>query len=143
MRHRVHLAVRVDPAAFRARNFSEVQHPEASMFRALAVLILSAAPALAFERVTDRSAFVGLVEGRTLTSLGVSLRVLADGKIAGRAFGSDVTGTWDWRDGLFCRAMAAGSRSFPLNCQVVELDGTTLRFIADEGQGDRADLRIR
>jgi hypothetical protein len=113
------------------------------MIRALLLLLFSAAPALAFERVTDRSAFVGLVEGRTLTSLGVALQVLPDGQIAGRAFGRDITGSWDWRDGLFCRAMAAGSRSFPLNCQVVQLDGTTLRFIADEGQGDRADLRIR
>jgi hypothetical protein len=113
------------------------------MIRAFLFLILAATPALAFERVTDRSAFVGLVEGRTLTSLGISLRVLRDGQIAGRAFGSTVTGTWNWRDGLFCREMAAASRQFPLNCQVVQLDGTTLRFIADEGQGDRADLRIR
>lgn len=113
------------------------------MIRAVLLLLLSSTPALAFERITDRSAFVGLVEGRTLTSLGVSLKVLADGQIAGRAFGRDVTGSWEWRDGLFCRAMAAGSRSFPRNCQVVQQDGTTLRFIADEGQGDRADLRIR
>lgn len=113
------------------------------MIRALLVLILSATPAFAFERITERSAFVGLVEGRTLTSLGVALQVLPDGKIAGRAFGRDVTGSWDWQGGLFCRAMAAGSRRFPRNCQVVQLDGTTLRFIADQGQGDRADLRIR
>jgi len=113
------------------------------MIRAVMLLLLSAAPALAFEPITDRSAFVGLVEGRTLTSLGIALKVLPDGQIAGRAFGRDVTGTWDWRNGLFCRAMEAGSRSLPLNCQVVQLDGTTLRFIADEGQGDLADLRIR
>lgn len=113
------------------------------MIRALILVILSTAPALAFERITERGAFVGAVEGRQLTTLGITLEVLADGRIAGRAFGRDVTGTWDWRNGLFCREMAAGSRSFPPNCQVVQRDGTTLRFIADEGQGDRADLRIR
>lgn len=113
------------------------------MIRALLLVLLTTAPALAFERVTDRSAFVRLVDGRTLTTLGVALKVLPDGQIAGRAFGRDVIGSWNWRDGLFCREMAAGSRAFPLNCQVVQLDGTTLRFIADEGQGDRADLRIR
>lgn len=63
------------------------------MIRAVLLLLLSSTPALAFERITDRSAFVGLVEGRTLTSLGVSLKVLADGQIAGRAFGRDVTGS--------------------------------------------------
>lgn len=113
------------------------------MTRALLLLLLSATPVLAFERVTERNAFLGLVEGRTLTSLGVSLQVLPDGQIAGRAFGSQVTGTWDWRNGLFCRELVAPTRSFPLNCQVVQRDGSTLRFIADEGQGDRADLRIR
>jgi hypothetical protein len=115
------------------------------MFRAALISLLCALPAtaFAFERVTDRGAFVDLVSGRSLTSLGVTLRVLPDGRIEGRAFGSSVTGSWDWRNGLFCRELVAPARSFPLNCQVVQRDGSTLRFIADEGQGDRADLRIR
>lgn len=118
---------------------------EGPLIRAVLAAILLSLPvaALAFEPVTDRGTFVGLVEGKSLTSLGVALRVTSDGRIAGRAFGADVTGTWTWRDGLFCREMAAAARRFALNCQVVQFDGRTLRFIADEGQGSRADLRIR
>jgi hypothetical protein len=111
----------------------------------LAALCLVPLPALAdgYDRVTDRAAFVGLVEGRTLTSLGVSLTVSGAGTIGGRAFGRDVTGAWTWNDGYFCRTLQAGDRSFARNCQQVEARGDRLRFTADRGQGDVADLRIR
>lgn len=113
--------------------------------RCLVVAALALVPtgAFAFDPVTDRAAFVALTEGKSLTSMGVNLRVTSDGQIAGRAFGQDVTGTWVWQRGLFCRTLKARVRSYPLNCQVVQRDGTTLRFIADEGKGATADLRIR
>ncbi len=115
------------------------------MFRplALALCLMVPLPALAFDRVTDKAAFVALVDGRTLTSMGVSLRVLPGGQIEGRAFGADVQGRWQWRDGFFCRELFAAGRAYPLNCQTVAVEGTTLRFTADEGSGDRADLRMR
>ncbi|MGQ0566758.1 MAG: dihydrodipicolinate reductase [Gemmobacter sp.] len=111
----------------------------------IAILATLAAPALAdgYARVTDRAAFVGLVGGKSLTSLGVSLTVTPSGSIGGRAFGRDVSGAWTWDDGFFCRTMQAGDRVFARNCQVVERQGDRLRFIADQGQGDTADLRIR
>lgn len=110
---------------------------------ALAVLAVSATPALAFDRIDDREAFLASVEGRTLAAFAVRLTILADGTLAGSAFGREVTGTWTWEDGYFCRTLDAGDRQFPRNCQLVELDGTTVRFTADRGQGDIADLRLR
>ena len=111
----------------------------------LAALTILAAPAQAegYARITDRAAFVDLVGGRTLKSLGVSLVVTAAGDIGGRAFGRDISGQWTWDDGLFCRTMQAGDRAFALNCQVVERQGDRIRFIADRGKGDVADLTIR
>jgi hypothetical protein len=108
-----------------------------------ALALLAPPPALAFDRVADRAGFVALVQGRTLTALGVALRVLPEGRIEGRAFGADVTGRWQWRDGFFCRELFAAGRSYPLNCQTVAVEGGTLRFVADEGTGDRAELRLR
>lgn len=119
------------------------------MFRAaaLALAVLSAAAppgvALASERVRDRDTFLSLVEGRTLTALGVALRVLPSGQIEGRAFGADVRGRWQWRDGFFCRELFAAGRAYPLNCQTVTTDGKALAFTADEGNGDRAVLRLK
>jgi hypothetical protein len=111
--------------------------------QALIALALTASPALAFDRVAERAAFLSVVEGKTLAAFAVRLTVMADGTLSGRAFGRDVTGTWTWEDGFFCRTLDAGDRQFPRNCQLVELDGTTLRFTADRGEGDIADLRLR
>ncbi|MGB3407566.1 MAG: dihydrodipicolinate reductase [Jannaschia sp.] len=109
----------------------------------LILLLLIPGPASAFEAVTSREAFVALVQGRTLTGDGVSLRVTSDGAISGRGFGLRVTGTWVWEDGLFCRTLDTLLRDFPRNCQTVSLNGDVVRFVADRGTGDTADLRLR
>lgn len=108
------------------------------------VLILAATPVAAFERVSSRDAFLGAVQGKELVgSNRVRLRVGADGSITGRGFGLRVSGGWRWSDGLFCRTLKTALRTFPENCQTVALRGNTIRFVADEGRGDVADLVIR
>jgi hypothetical protein len=109
----------------------------------LALLLLAAAPAAAFERVASRDAFVALTQGRALTALGIRLNVSPEGGITGRAFGRDVSGSWTWEGGFFCRTLSAGDRDLPRNCQLVERRGDVLRFTADRGAGDTADLRLR
>ncbi len=110
---------------------------------ALLAALVSPATAEGYTRVTNRGAFVALVSGKSLTSLGVSLTVSPSGSIGGRAFGSTVSGAWTWNDGYFCRTLKAGGKVFARNCQLVQQNGNRLRFIADKGAGDTADLRIR
>jgi hypothetical protein len=110
---------------------------------ALVATLASPAMADGFTRVSDRGAFVNLVGGKSLTSLGVSLTVSSSGSISGRAFGSSVSGAWTWNNGYFCRTLKAGDRVFARNCQLVQQKGNRIRFIADKGTGDTADLRIR
>ena len=111
----------------------------------LAILTSLVSPALAegYDRISDRGAFVNLVSGKSLTSLGVSLTVSPSGAISGRAFGRTVSGSWSWNGGYFCRTMQAGDKVFARNCQLVQKNGNRLRFIADKGTGATADLRIR
>ena len=116
--------------------------------RLLVVLFLSlcvVAPAWAegFAQIRDRKDFVSLIQGRELTRLGVNLDVLPDGRIRGRAFGRNVTGAWYWQSGYFCRDLSWGRRDFGMNCQSVKVQGQTVRFIADKGQGDHADMTLR
>jgi hypothetical protein len=124
-----------------------VSFPKGNAMRhALLVLLTAlASPAIAdgYARVTERAAFVALVGDKSLTNLGVTLNVTPDGTIGGRAFGRDISGRWTWDDGYFCRTMQAGDRAFPRNCQVVQNSGDRIRFIADRGTGETADLRIR
>ncbi|ROU02850.1 dihydrodipicolinate reductase [Histidinibacterium lentulum] len=116
------------------------------LFSLLALALVIASPAAAdFSPIRDRGVFLSTVEGRTLAIplFGISLAVGADGSIGGTAQGEQVTGSWSWQDGYFCRTLSWGSRSWPQNCQLVEVDGSRLRFTADQGQGDTARFTIR
>ncbi|MEM0947839.1 MAG: dihydrodipicolinate reductase [Pseudomonadota bacterium] len=96
-----------------------------------------------FERVGDRDTFVRLVAQRDLRRFGIRLEVKPDGSIGGNAFGRNVTGAWQWRDGYFCRELFWGAREVGANCQEVKIAGNMLRFTSDRGAGDFADLRLR
>lgn len=112
-----------------------------------AAFSLAAPPAQAFERITDAQEFTRLVEGRELTRFGIRLEVsaasAASGQINGRGFGYSVTGAWRWDQGFFCRDLDWGGSDLGFNCQAVLLDGATVRFVSDQGQGDHADFRLR
>jgi len=95
------------------------------------------------QRVTSEAEFVRMVEGRTLSTLGVKLRVTPEGRITGRAWGRDVTGTWRWQGDYFCREMTFGDKPVEADCQVVAREGDRLRFIAERGQGQQANLTLR
>lgn len=111
----------------------------------LAVTLSMTAPAMADEfRIVDtRESFVSLVEGRELTRFGIRLNVTPSGEIVGRAFGSAVTGQWDWDGRHFCRDLFYGDEDLGPNCQLVQVNGNTLRFTSDRGAGIYADLRLR
>ncbi len=113
-------------------------------------ICLSGGTALAFERVISENRFVELVEGKSLSLLrplllrsAIVLEVSRDGDIKGTALRKPVTGAWQWKDGFFCRDLAYGNEDLGPNCQVVEVRDDQIRFIADQGQGDRADFRLK
>ncbi|MGB5557003.1 MAG: dihydrodipicolinate reductase [Paracoccaceae bacterium] len=107
-----------------------------------AATIAGDAAASGFSQVTERSDFVALVEGKQLARFGIRLDVMPEGQIGGRAFGRDVSGAWTWEGGYFCRDLFFGGRDLGPNCQVVQIDGRTIRFVADRGTGDHADFRL-
>jgi hypothetical protein len=109
-------------------------------------LALMAQAAAAFDRVEDRDRFLDLVADKELRLglFGVTLRVDAEGTIEGSALGWDVTGTWAWRDGYFCREMDWSGTPIPYNCQLVEQrGGERLRFTVDRGDGRQATFSLR
>ena len=105
-------------------------------------------PALAdgFEPIKDEDTFLSLVKDKELRIFlyGLRLQVLEQGTIQGSAFGSDITGTWSWQDGYFCREMAWGDDPIEYNCQLVEVRGEDrMRFTVDQGAGDSATFRLQ
>jgi len=113
-----------------------------------AVAILAGGSAVAaqgYEPVKDRATFLALLGDKNLSNrlYGVNLRVSPDGTIAGTGAGWDVTGTWSWQSGFFCREMNWGGDPIPYNCQLVESNGPDMRFTTDQGAGDSASFRLR
>lgn len=104
-----------------------------------------AASAQGLARVTDVTEFNTMMAGKQLRLgiMGIALTVSPDGTIAGVASGFDVTGTWSWQDGYFCREMDWGGTEIPYNCQLVEAGGGQIRFTSDRGAGDDATLNLR
>ena len=110
-------------------------------------LALTAMPAAAnnYQPISDQATFLSLVDGKLLRNrlYGVRLNVLNNGQIQGSAIGWDITGTWSWENGYFCREMNWGGDPIPYNCQLVEWDGSLLRFTVDRGAGDSAAFRLQ
>ncbi len=118
-----------------------------------AVLVASmgflSAPAAAqsdWNPIKDREVFMELLDGKSLNIwyYVLKLRVLDDGTISGRAFGGEITGDWEWKDGYFCRKMRwEDSYEVEYNCQLVEIKDQTMRFTVDQGAGEYADFKLR
>lgn len=104
---------------------------------------LMATPAAAFEPITDQREFTQLMQSNALARFGIQLQVSTDGRITGRGFGYPVTGDWQWSNGLFCRTLDWGGMDLGYNCQAVLRNGSTVRFVSDQGTGQHADFRLR
>ena len=109
---------------------------------ATAATMVLASPAIAegFLKVDDKNKFVSLMQDRELKRLGIRVQVEEDGRIKGRAFGYEVSGVWNWEGGYFCRDLSWGGDPIGFNCQMVQVNGDTVRFISDRGAGQYADL---
>ena len=114
-------------------------------YMSLLAFFAAAPAAAAFDRISDRSEFMQTVGGKDLriALYGLTLNVLDNGQITGRAVGYDITGSWSWQDGYFCRDMDWSGYPIEYNCQLVEVEGDRIRFTVDQGAGDDAVLRIR
>jgi hypothetical protein len=117
------------------------------LLSAAAVVVLSAFPAQAeFVPVSDKGEFLAMLEGRELRlgAFQIAIQITPDGQINGSALGWDMTGTWAWEDGYFCREIDWSGKAIPYNCQLVEVnDGEKMRFTVDRGAGDEATFNLR
>lgn len=99
----------------------------------------------AYQPIADKQTFLQVLGDKRLSNrlYAVNLKVTADGAIAGTGAGWDITGTWSWEGGYFCREMTWGGDPIPYNCQLVETNGKDVRFTTDQGAGDSASFRLR
>ena len=115
---------------------------------ALLGLLLTAMSARAddFTVVHDASTFLATIGGRELRLplMKIALKVMPDGSISGSAMGWNVSGSWAWEDGYFCRRMDWSGSDVPYDCQLVEVrGGDEMRFTVDRGNGKSALFKLR
>ena len=113
------------------------------LFTGLLAAVMAAPAAAEFRKIGDESTFRSVVEGRTLTRPLIRLQVLPGGRIIGTGGGAEVTGSWDWNGGFFCRDLNWRGKNLGYNCQSVSFNGGKIRFTSDQGQGESADFRLR
>lgn len=117
------------------------------MWKILGILItMLAAPAFAsadYTKIDDKSEFLRLVQGKTLTRPLVKLQVSPAGQISGKGASWDVNGNWTWKNGYFCRDLNWGGTDLGYNCQEVGLSNGRIRFTSDQGRGQSADFRMK
>ncbi|MGX9856267.1 hypothetical protein ACR03S_12605 [Limimaricola variabilis] len=102
-------------------------------------------PTANFAPLTEQAAFEAAIVGKRLTIEDTSspsfLVVNAEGTMEGVYEGTAYAGTWQWRDGYFCRTGTFGFE-LPENCQLWEISGDRARSIRDRGQGSVSNYRL-
>lgn len=106
-------------------------------------LALCTAAHAEFQKVQSQADFVSAVAGKTLKRPLVALNVTPSGQISGTGAVWDVSGSWAWKDGYFCRNLEWGGDDLGYNCQEVAINGTKIRFTSDKGAGQSADFTLR
>lgn len=110
---------------------------------AVGTMMLAGAAHADLAKVQSQQDFVQLIKNKTLSRPLIKLNVSPDGQISGKGARWDVTGSWTWRDGYFCRDLYWGGDALGYNCQEVRATNKRIRFTSDKGQGDSAEFRLK
>lgn len=92
-------------------------------------------------RIATREAFVNTAAGRTVANADTSVTITRDGRITGITHGNTISGTWEWRDGFWCRTITQPVVTDE-DCQVWIVEGNRLTVIRDRGTGDTLAFEI-
>ncbi len=82
--------------------------------------------------ITSESTFRSEIVNKTLSNGAVTLQVLNNGALAGIGRTGPVIGTWQWRDGRFCRNILSGG-NVGNGCQNVLRTGSAVTFLEASG----------
>lgn len=94
-------------------------------------MILSACESVAESSTADtkNQRLTAALSGKTLVNAKGNIEVGSDGSLRGR----NVEGTWEVRDGKWCRTLTKPERFAGTACQKVQLDGDTVTFVRGDG----------
>lgn len=94
---------------------------------------------MAPKQITSEADFVAKVADKKMVLEGTDNFVMinSNGTIGGNFGGSALAGTWEWRDGAWCRVLTAGPRGpSPEDCQIwADQGGGAYTVTRNRGEG--------
>ncbi|MDD9724565.1 hypothetical protein PVV74_03755 [Roseovarius sp. SK2] len=96
-----------------------------------------------FERVETKAEFDRVIVGRKAVASWGWVISQPNGTVVGQVDGEKAAGSWEWKNGFWCRTISFGSKDMPHDCQAVFHKGSTAIFIRDKGQGDQVVLTLQ
>lgn len=99
-----------------------------------------------FVRVTDAATFKASFVDRRIQGPEkpeVWFRLNSDGSIDGDIGKGPAVGTWEFKDGYWCREFTSGVGKGTYDCQTIELAGNLGRFTRNRGNGDAGVFALK
>ena len=88
------------------------------------------------ETITTKQAFLDKVAGRKLVQDDSWVVLSPAGTVEGEGpTGGKITGGWVWDDIYYCRNLTIDGTALEPDCQTVHLDGDTVTFTHEKGEG--------
>lgn len=84
--------------------------------------------------VTTAEDFRATAVGKTISNSTTSVRINKNGTLTGITNGTEIAGTWEFRDGAWCRTITSPAPSAE-DCQLWRVDGSTVTIKRDRGKG--------
>ena len=93
-------------------------------------------------RIRTEREFLDVVAGRKMTNETGFATNRKDGTLTGKLDKRQLTGSWSWEDGFFCRIGKLGNHNFGLDCQTVVVSGDSVTFTQEKGKGKKVTYRL-
>ena len=96
------------------------------------------------EIIRTLQAFEENVVDRPFAGRGWTTVIQSDETLTGiREDGSQLSGSWDFKDGYFCRELIIDGKSMGWDCQIVSVSGNEVTFARQRGKGEKVTYRFK
>lgn len=88
-----------------------------------------------WERIHTKEQYLEKAAGKFFGEDGGMSVATKDGKIMGNFEGRILSGTWEWKDGFFCRTSTLGELDLGSDCILIEVTDHKMRLTLEKGTG--------
>ncbi len=88
------------------------------------------------EEITTEKQFLEQIVGNKLVETDSWVIISSNGKVHGQGpENGEIVGNWVWQEIYYCRDIVIDDEPLPHDCQTVSMDGDTVAFTHNKGEG--------